>query len=203
MACYICHMARTKKSNPTRYVARHDVSVPVVIVTDSLYEKKNRTTARKIVSQEGRWVVQSAADDFTHYVSVITNLSSSADDADPSVFRFLRAKLKEGLPKAAFDRIRSVLATTKEELSSVVDIPVRTVARRERFTPEESERLLRIASAFQKALELFEDVEKARRWFRSEKVALSGLTPLECCDTEPGAKEVENLLGRLEEGVFA
>jgi hypothetical protein len=40
-------------------------------------------------------------------------------------------------------------------------------------------------------------------WFTSPKIPLDGKTPLECADTEIGAKEVEDLLGRLEHGVFS
>ena len=35
------------------------------------------------------------------------------------------------------------------------------------------------------------------------KRALGGLTPLRCCDTEIGAREVESLLGRIEHGFFS
>ena len=34
------------------------------------------------------------------------------------------------------------------------------------------------------------------------KRALGGLTPLRCCDTEIGAREVESLLGRIKHGFF-
>ena len=33
--------------------------------------------------------------------------------------------------------------------------------------------------------------------------ALGGATPLDFAKTEPGAREVENVLGRLEHGVFS
>jgi putative toxin-antitoxin system antitoxin component (TIGR02293 family) len=40
-------------------------------------------------------------------------------------------------------------------------------------------------------------------WLKSPQKALGGKTPLEYSDTEPGAREVEDLLGRLEHGVFS
>ena len=35
------------------------------------------------------------------------------------------------------------------------------------------------------------------------KGALGGLTPLRCCDTEIGAREVASLLGRIKHVVFS
>ena len=91
---------------------------------------------------------------------------------------------------------------TAEMLSSLTGIPLRTLARRQKLKSDESERLLRVASAFQKTLELFRDLEKARSWFASPKVALGGLAPVECCDTEAGCREVEDLVGRIRHGVY-
>jgi putative toxin-antitoxin system antitoxin component (TIGR02293 family) len=53
------------------------------------------------------------------------------------------------------------------------------------------------------AVELFEgDVKAAKKWLQTPQRALGGAVPLEFASTEAGAKEVENLIGRLEHGVF-
>jgi putative toxin-antitoxin system antitoxin component (TIGR02293 family) len=62
---------------------------------------------------------------------------------------------------------------------------------------------LRVASAFQKSIEVLGSLDKARRWFTSPKRALGDKTPLEFCATDIGAEEVCNLLGRIEHGIFA
>jgi putative toxin-antitoxin system antitoxin component (TIGR02293 family) len=46
-------------------------------------------------------------------------------------------------------------------------------------------------------------VERAREWFKAPNRALGNTTPFEYADTEPGAREVEDVLGRIEHGVFA
>jgi putative toxin-antitoxin system antitoxin component (TIGR02293 family) len=56
---------------------------------------------------------------------------------------------------------------------------------------------------FTKAQEVLRGRENARLWFTSPKIALGGKTPLEYADTELGAREVEDLLSRLEHGVFS
>jgi putative toxin-antitoxin system antitoxin component (TIGR02293 family) len=72
-----------------------------------------------------------------------------------------------------------------------------------RLQPDESERLLRISSVFERALELFEgDVQRARRWLSTPSKELDGTSPLDFARTEIGAREVEDLIGRLEHGVF-
>ena len=56
---------------------------------------------------------------------------------------------------------------------------------------------------FTYALDLFEgDQEAAQQWLSTEIQALQGATPLEASKTEEGAREVENLIVRLEHGVF-
>lgn len=53
-------------------------------------------------------------------------------------------------------------------------------------------------------MELFEgDVAGAVVWLTSPKKALGHKTPLAYSRTKPGAREVENLIGRLEQGVFS
>ena len=62
---------------------------------------------------------------------------------------------------------------------------------------------MRVSRVFGMTLALFEgDVEAARAWFATPAPALGDRTPLDVSTTEIGAREVENLIGRLEHGVF-
>ncbi len=92
-------------------------------------------------------------------------------------------------------------------LAGMVGIPERTLARRKaagKFTPEDSERLLRLFGVFEQAVELFEgDNAAALRWLTAPRKALEGNTPLAYARTEVGAREVEDLIGRLDDGVFS
>jgi putative toxin-antitoxin system antitoxin component (TIGR02293 family) len=92
-------------------------------------------------------------------------------------------------------------------IADLVQIPQRTLMRRKakgRLLPDESERLLRVAGIYEKAAELFEgDVDAARRWLTTGNAELDGQSPLEMVRTEIGAREVEDLVGRLEHGVFS
>lgn len=116
-------------------------------------------------------------------------------------------QLEAGFPFNALQKFASNSGVEANLLVSILAIPERTLARRRtagRFAPDESERLLRMSIVFEKAVELFDgDVASAVQWLTTSKKALSGETPLKYSRTEPGAREVENLIGRVEYGVFS
>ena len=93
------------------------------------------------------------------------------------------------------------------EIASVIGLPARTLARRKasgRLTPDESEKLLRLSSVFELAVELFEGRQPdALKWLTTPKKVLENETPLSYSRTELGAREVENLIGRLEHGIYS
>lgn len=149
------------------------------------------------------WVVSDSVSSAGFHAMVIGNLEKRYVPLECATVDMVRNEIMEGLKKDAFVRLKSVMDVSGDALSKVVGIPSRTLSRREEFKPDESDRILRVASAFQQALQVLGSLEDARRWFHSPKRALGGKTPLEYCDTEPGAEEVENLLGRIEHGVFS
>lgn len=111
--------------------------------------------------------------------------------------------LQEGLPVEALDRAQEMLGITRETLAKVLHASVRTLARRKVLAAVESEKLFRLTELFQRAVQVVGGAAEARRWFSSPKKALGGRTPLEYMVSDLGAREVENLLGRIEHGVFA
>lgn len=120
----------------------------------------------------------------------------------PQVIR----EIENGLPVSFFTAIRKDLGITDKELAEVIRVPKSTLAVRKkqgRFSFEESERMYRVQRLLQKAGEVFADLEMARTWLKEKAFGLGGVSPLEFAKTEVGAREVENLLGRLEHGVFS
>lgn len=93
------------------------------------------------------------------------------------------------------------------QIAEIIGTPPRTLARRKaagRLSADESEKLLRLSAVFENALELFDgDRSEALTWLASPKRELDNQTPLDYARTEVGAREVENLIGRLEYGVFS
>jgi len=157
---------------------------------------------RSAFKQKNTWIVDVPRSTALWYSTVLGNLSCNYVAAESATIDSVRDILDRGLSRTAFDRLKQITDLSSDQLGKTVRIPQRTLSRRTKFKPDESERILRVASAFQKALEVLGGVEAARRWFVAPKRALGGRTPLEFCDTEPGAQEVEQLLGRMEHGVF-
>ena len=69
--------------------------------------------------------------------------------------------------------------------------------------PSESERVVRFARLMRKAAKVFGGSDEARQWLNSPQFGLGGAVPLDYAETEIGAREVENLLGRIEYGVYS
>jgi len=114
--------------------------------------------------------------------------------------------LKKGLPVSSFEKLYKGMDISSSDLARITNIAIRTLQRRRkkgRFQTDESERLLRLGVLFDKAIEVLGNIDAARDWMKTPKKSLAGKTPLEYCDTEPGAREVEDLLGRIEHGVFS
>ena len=119
----------------------------------------------------------------------------------------LLKRVEAGFAYSTFERFQRNVELQSEELAQLLQIKLRTLARRReqgRLTADESDRLLRASRVFGKALALFDgDVEAARAWFSTPAPALADRTPQDVSTTEVGAREIENLIGRLEHGVFS
>jgi len=118
----------------------------------------------------------------------------------------LRQRLREGLPYAALSALAAGFAITAEEIVTVLRIPARTLARRKkqrRLSAEESDRIFRLGRIAALAEEALGSREKAASWLRAANRALGGAAPLSRLDTDLGATEVEDVLLRLEHGVFS
>jgi putative toxin-antitoxin system antitoxin component (TIGR02293 family) len=92
-------------------------------------------------------------------------------------------------------------------MARFVVIPRRTLERRMAanalLRTGESERVVRLGRIFAKAKEVFEDSNEAANWLNEPLESFGGQTPLQLTSTEPGAREVEQILGRIEHGVFS
>jgi len=184
-------------------------TTPVTASTESLEKRDFLLTefvpknGAKLLKKKQTWLINPLSGHGFHYSLVLSNLTRKYRTPDETSVEALRQSIHQGLPKAAFDQLKAITGISGDFLASVVGIPARTLARRKIFKPEETGTILRVAAAFQKTLEVFEDLTEARVWFSNGKRALGGASPLEFCDTEPGATEVVNLLGRIEHGVFS
>lgn len=117
----------------------------------------------------------------------------------------LIALIREGLPYASFEHALETLELTQDEVASQLGLQRRTLSRRkgQRLNHEESERVLRLVRVILRAEEVLGSREKAFQWLRRPNRALGGQLPLSLLDVELGARQVEDVLGRIEHGVYS
>ncbi len=114
--------------------------------------------------------------------------------------------IRAGLPMVEFEALQELLGLGAEELAGHLAISRSTLIRRRktrRLDALESDRLLRYARLYVRAERTLGDAEAAQAWLKQPARALGYESPLHFAETEAGAREVENLLGRIEHGVFS
>lgn len=117
--------------------------------------------------------------------------------------RDMREAIREGFPPAVVERLMQASGLTLKELAGALDLSPRSLQRRRRsgkLARYESDRLYRLARLVAIATEYLGDAERARRWLKHPNRALGGLSPVAALDTEVGARQVENILGRIAFG---
>jgi putative toxin-antitoxin system antitoxin component (TIGR02293 family) len=116
-------------------------------------------------------------------------------------------KIKNGLPAEMVVTLSTSLDMSIKSIAELTDIAESTLARRRRkkgkLKANESDRVIRIARLRDRAVDVFEDENRANRWLKTPLRALDDHAPLKYAESELGAQEVMNLLGRIEHGVFS
>ena len=118
----------------------------------------------------------------------------------------LPTAVREGLPFRSFEHVAEVLDLRSGELADVIGVASRTLARRKRqkvLSAVESDRLVGIARIAALAEATLGSKEHVRGWLRCSNRALGGVTPLSCLDTEPGRRQVEEILHRISYGIYS
>jgi putative toxin-antitoxin system antitoxin component (TIGR02293 family) len=137
-------------------------------------------------------------------VTDIVHLLGGTENIGRSVLTFadFDSAIQAGLPGAALQQVLSGGDASATEISDWLRIPQRTLMRlkkRERLSPDESDKLYRLVYIIAAAAKAFGDRENAYKWLRRENRAL-GAIPAVLISTEPGFREVEQVLGRIEYG---
>jgi putative toxin-antitoxin system antitoxin component (TIGR02293 family) len=113
--------------------------------------------------------------------------------------------IREGLPYQVAEALREALQISESRFAEVAAIPTRTLNRRKkegRFPVAESDQVSRVGRVFQRAVHAMGGEAGAREWLDAPQPALRGRKPLDLLDVEPGARLVEDHLGRIVQGVY-
>jgi len=148
------------------------------------------------------WTPRGTADAADVSQRILARLLRSRDLSAAALSR----RVEEGLPFRIFAELAECLGLTHEAFGALLRLSPSTLYRRRRggrFAFAESDRLWRYLHLYAAAADVLEGSDAAADWLRSELPALSGGTPLEAARNAPGARAAEELLTRLEFGVFA
>lgn len=127
---------------------------------------------------------------------------SSASDIPTTV------DIRQGLTVTTLDRVSTELELSPETLERMLGVSSRTLQRRrrtdQRLSARESDRLWRLLYVLERAIQTFDgNTDAARQWLLTPKPILNAETPLQRLDTEPGFREVEDMLTVLDETAAA
>lgn len=114
---------------------------------------------------------------------------------------------REGFLSLSLDRLATALNVQRGAVANLLGVSERTLSGRRsaqsRLTPIESDRVVRLARIMAQAQETLGDLDRAGQWLKTPNRALGGDRPLDRLDTDTGVRAVEQVLGRIEYGLYS
>lgn len=115
--------------------------------------------------------------------------------------------LLSGLPQRALDSFKQATSLSDARLANLVGVSGKTLQRArgtgQRLDAVTSDRLFRTASLVALAAEVLESKERGIAWLSRAQTGLGGKIPFDLMTTEAGSEQVEQLLLRIEHGVYS
>ena len=112
-----------------------------------------------------------------------------------------------GITKNAINTLASFIGISRKYITeNIFDVSVKTLERKddkEKLDKKTSSHAIEIARVLQHGYDVFRNEEKMKRWLNKENRALNNLKPVELFDTLSGLSIVNDVLGRIEEGVYS
>lgn len=134
---------------------------------------------------------------------------SSRAAASSRLLTSLRLDLESVEAGVPVETMTNFVSASGVELKDIYDIviPARTLkhrrSRRQSLSPDESDKLARLVRVFDQAVAVFGDADQARSWLNTPKKRFEERTPLHLLRTDLGGRMVEEMLGQIDEGMFA
>jgi len=137
-----------------------------------------------------------------------TTAPSARPDANvvPLTALQLIDRSRQGLAGSEAGRVAGLLGVADKEMARLLNQSVATFHRQAkagRLDAATSERLLLLSRLAGHGTSVFQDQGKFTRWLRRPLRALADRSPLDLMDSPTGVQLVEDLLGRIEYGVFS
>lgn len=142
----------------------------------------------------------SRVDHASTLVCVVTGICNNDHSA-------IIGRIRSGLPAAAVKLLEEAYATTRTEMAACLSMSIATLRRRQKegyLHVDESDRVVRLARIKDLTLDMMQgDNAAAVEWLHTPHDLLQGEAPMHYAGTEMGARDVEDLIGRIRHGVFS
>jgi putative toxin-antitoxin system antitoxin component (TIGR02293 family) len=139
-----------------------------------------------------------------HQGGILSRVFSSIDkDHEPDSMQVIDL-IREGVSGDSITRLADLISIPKNDVYNLLNLKARTAQRQvyKNLDADKSGHLVQITRILQRCVEVFEDLEKAKRWLKSPNYALGNQIPLNLLDTTEGIELVRDTLTRIEYGVF-
>jgi putative toxin-antitoxin system antitoxin component (TIGR02293 family) len=114
---------------------------------------------------------------------------------------------RQGIASTTAKQVLSDFGLNPEQTTVILGTSPRTLARRvqknQSLDPVESDRLVRFLRVAAHAEEVLEDRDRALLWLKASNRALGGAVPLDLLDTDAGTELVDEVLHRIDYGLYS
>ena len=178
-------------------------------ISQSTHEKQRVPGKTPKVAAGGhrRKIVSDSAPEYVPVVyqrGILSQVFSSIDmDHEPDSMQVIDL-IREGVSGDSITRLADLINIPKNDVYNLLNLKARTAQRQvsKNLDADKSGHLVQITRILQRCVEVFEDLEKAKRWLKSPNYALGNQIPLNLLDTTEGIELVRDTLTRIEYGVF-
>lgn len=114
---------------------------------------------------------------------------------------------RTGISKASAESVISFTGMSKKSfVKDILNLSVKTLERKQdndKLDKRTSSLVIEVARVLEHTYEVFNDKEQVKRWLSKPNKALHGNTPLSLFSTLTGISMVQDVLTRIEEGVYS
>ena len=111
--------------------------------------------------------------------------------------------IESGINMRAAKSLQAYIKVSDSYMASMVNLSPKTYRSRKKLKADEGDHLYTIARIVAAAEEAIEGKETAIKWLNTKQPALGNRIPMELAKNSAGAQAVEDLLGRIEYGVYS
>jgi len=131
--------------------------------------------------------------------------STSPSDYQGADLRVIR-HAREGIKIGYLLQLSDLMGLTQIEICKILHISLRTLQRYDNdfvLDSDASSKVIQVGMLQRKGLDVFGDAKDFNYWLKAPMSSLEGKTPLDYLDTPFGFQLVNQILGRIEHGIFA